>query len=309
MEECFCCVPICAWTWRIDARCFWIRRLMSLFKYLPPERKDVFETQCLRYSPPAVFNDPFEARPHFTGYAPVDAWECGCSRRFERVLHDQYCAMSCEFREQFSYSLFSEMLECQRQDIYKIFRAVDASFVPAINAMMHETFSEKLGVLSVSEVKDNQLMWSHYARSHQGFVIEFDRTDTYFTDRKVSSDDLWQLKKVVYADRRPHTTVIDFDMQAILLTKHCSWSYEREWKDFRPLNQASKVIDAKPFPIHLFAIPPRCIRSLIFGAKMETALKDELRSVVRGHESFRHLVVCETALDDQDYAMTFRQLL
>jgi Protein of unknown function (DUF2971) len=174
--------------------------------------------------------------------------------------------------------------------------------------MMHKTFAEQLGVFSLSEVKDNQLMWSHYARSHQGFVIEFDRTDRYFTGRNVSSDDLWRPQKVVYAERRPHTTVIDLDMQAILLTKHVSWNYEREWKDFRPLNQASRVIDAKPFPIHLFEIPPRCICSVIFGAKMEIDLKREFMCAIRTDKAFNHVGIHEVVLDDLDYGMSFRQV-
>jgi hypothetical protein len=280
----------------------------SLFKYLPPERKDIFQTHCVRYSQPAVFNDPFEARPHFTGFGPAAAWEGGYSGRFEKVLRDQYLAMSSEFREQMPYFLFSALLENQRPIIYDIFRKVDASFVPEINAMMHKNFAEQLGVFSLSEVKDDQLMWSHYARSHQGFVIEFDPTDRYFTRRNVPTDDLWQLQKVAYAERRPRTTVIDFDMQAILLTKHISWSYEREWKDFRPLNQASRVIDAMPFPIHLFAISPRCIHSVIFGAKMEINLKDELMSTIRTDKAFSHVELCEVVLDDRDYAMSIRRL-
>lgn len=281
---------------------------MSLFKYLPPERKDVFQTQCLRYSQPAVFNDPFEARPHFTGFVPALGWERAYPRRFEKVRREQYLAMSSQFRDQTPYLIFSALLEDQRPIIYEIFRKVDSSFVPAINAVMHTNFAEKIGAFSLSEIKNNQLMWSHYARSHQGFVVEFDRTDTYFTGRNVSSDDLWQLQKVAYAERRPQTTVIDFDMQAILLTKHVSWSYEREWRDFRPLNQASNVIDASPFPIHLFAFPPRCICSVILGAKMESALKGELMSTLRTDEAFSHVYVCEAVLDHRDYAMSFRLL-
>jgi hypothetical protein len=54
--------------------------------------------------------------------------------------------------------------------------------------------------------------------------------DRFFRDehRIISETDIWQLKKVVYANTRPRTTPVELDMTAILLTKHASWSHERE---------------------------------------------------------------------------------
>jgi hypothetical protein len=104
----------------------------SLFKYLPPERKDVFQTHCLRYSQPAVFSDPFEAKPHFTGFAPTVGLEGAYPRRFEKLLREQYQAMSSAIREQTPYLVFAALLEPQRPIIYETFRKVDASFVPEI---------------------------------------------------------------------------------------------------------------------------------------------------------------------------------
>jgi hypothetical protein len=42
-----------------------------------------------------------------------------------------------------------------------------ASFENAVRTM------KRMGVLSLSEINDNILMWSHYSESHTGFCIEF----------------------------------------------------------------------------------------------------------------------------------------
>lgn len=276
---------------------------MTLFKYLPPERADVLQTRQFRYSPPAVFNDPFEARPHFTGLAPAAAWQRGYPQRFEKVLQDQYLAMNTAFRAEIPFAVFSVLLESQRPQIYEIFRTVDASFIPQINEMMHRKFAEGVGVFSLTEVGTDQLMWSHYAQSHRGFAIEFDAGHDYFRRRNIPEEELWYLHKVIYADRRPRTTVLELDMQAIFLTKHSAWNYEREWKDFRPLTQATKVVEAIPFPIHLFELPPGCFRRVILGARMEHEQKAQIISTLRSNIDLKHVEVCEAILDDRDYTM------
>lgn len=281
---------------------------MGLFKYLPPARADFVETYCLRYTQPAAFNDPFEAKPYYTGVAPP-AWIQGSyPRRYDKVLREQYLSMPPDFQLQLPYGAFARGLEYMRDDIYEVFRGVDESFVQPLNAVMHEAFGKNVGALSLSETNDSQLMWSHYADSHRGFVIEFDESHRYFTERGVSQDELWQLKKVVYAETRPQTTPVEFDMTAILLTKHSSWSYEREWKDFRPLNQASRVIETEPLSIHLFEFPPTSIRSITLGAHMATNVRDSITSAIGGSDRFSHARIVEAILDDRDYALGFREL-
>src|SRR5271154_115746 len=50
------------------------------------------------------------------------------------------------------------------------------AFQSRIRLITDSTF----GILSLSKTPDNVLMWSHYAKSHCGFVIEFDSTHEYF---------------------------------------------------------------------------------------------------------------------------------
>lgn len=276
---------------------------MGLFKYLPPERLDVLNECRIRYSQPNSFNDPFEGKPHYTGLAPSQWLEARLPRRFDRVVTEQYDSMSARFRDEVSLRTFAAAIDYMRPEVYSLFRSVDDSFVPAINAMMHERFGAHVAVLSLSEVNDCQLMWAHYADSHRGFVIEFDPAHSFFTTRITPEDELWHLHKVIYRNPRPHTTVAELDFRAILLTKHVSWRYEREWRDFQPLIHAEHVKHQDPFPICLYRFPPDCITSLIFGARMKPHQRNEALAALKSCGARFDLAVFEAILDRTSYAM------
>jgi hypothetical protein len=275
----------------------------ALFKYLPSDRLDFFQTLRLRYAQPAVFNDPFEGKPFYPGLVPEGTWVRSYRTRFAKVLRDQYDSMDAEFRKSVPLDTFVLWADNMRPEIYDILRQVDASLVPDINRMMNETFCEKMGAFSLSESRDNQLMWAHYAESHKGFVVEFDPSHPLFTSKNVGCEDIWQLHKIEYAKERPQTYVIDLDMKAILLTKHISWSYEREWKHFRPLKQASIIVKGIPLPIHLFDFPSECIRSVTFGALMQADVRAKMAAAIKATESLRHLEVFEMQLDERRYEL------
>jgi hypothetical protein len=276
---------------------------VTLFKYLPSERLDFFETFRLRYSQPAVFNDPFEGKPFYPGLVPSEAMAGSYPRRFAKVLREQYESMDAEFRKNMAFDVFALLMDHMKPELYDIFQQVDESFIPEINSMMNETFCEKMGALSLSEVRDNLLMWSHYAESHKGFVVEFDPRHHLFISKNVGADDLWQLHKIGYVSERPHTYVIDLDMRAILLTKHISWGHELEWKHFRPLNQASVIIPAIPLSVHLFEFPPESIRSVTFGALMPSEMRANTESAIRSNKDLCHLKLFQMQLDERKYEL------
>lgn len=281
---------------------------VSLFRYLPPARLDVLLTQSVRYSQPAALNDPFEGKPYYTGFASRAQMTATYAGHYEKIVREQYRSLSDELQDQVTLKDFSILMEHMREEVYGVFTQVESEFVPAINATMNCNFAAKTGVLCFSEVNDSQLMWSHYADNHRGFVVEFDECHPYFTQRGVSQDELWQLHKVKYSDHRPQTTAIELDFDAIFLTKHSSWSYECEWRDFKRLNTAKIVIEAKPLPIYMFELPASAIRSVTLGAMMDADSKNRIRVALTGNERLQHLQIFDAVLDERDYGLTFRMV-
>ncbi|HEX8480529.1 MAG TPA: DUF2971 domain-containing protein [Allosphingosinicella sp.] len=96
--------------------------------------------------------------------------------------------------------------------------------------------SEKLGlgIASLSETWNNELMWAHYADGFRGICIAYPLTRLL---NGLAED--YALARVVYGDR-PHylnlRAMLDTELRsrAILSTKNLKWSYEREWRLFSP---------------------------------------------------------------------------
>lgn len=90
--------------------------------------------------------------------------------------------------------------------------------------------NKDVSVLSLSELKDNPLMWAHYSDSHTGICLEL----TFQTSQA--------LHRVKYSDVRPQFFFADVREQdrdnerfrdgiiSTLITKASDWAYEKEWR-------------------------------------------------------------------------------
>jgi hypothetical protein len=120
-----------------------------------------------------------------------------------------------------------------------------------------------IGFFCMSEVPDDLLMWSHYADSHKGFCIGFERRET----NPLGS----QAAPVSYRPGYPRLSARDFDpkvnpdsIDQVWLTKSDRWSYEREWRLLSGSGNCARPLGAS-------------ICSVIFGARMS----DEDRRTIR----------------------------
>lgn len=122
----------------------------------------------------------------------------------------------------------------------------------------------KIGILCLSKQSDSLLMWSHYADEYRGLVIEFDDKHEFFTGSF----------EVKYLEVRRKINLKDFCVAkkpipiSILCTKSAIWSYEREQRIVRSLQQSRKVgNDLNGNVIYIMDIPLECIKSITFGER------------------------------------------
>jgi len=122
----------------------------------------------------------------------------------------------------------------------------------------------KLGILCLSEVPDNILMWSHYAEGHQGFCLQFENTDI-------------RAQKVKYAESYPEANYLltpqDDQRKFTLLTKSNHWCYEKEWR----------IIEYHHDP-GTSKFPKEKITGVIFGSEMHPKIKQLIRQWIAGRE-------------------------
>jgi hypothetical protein len=159
---------------------------------------------------------------------------------------------------------------------------------------------DKIGVLCLSEVNDSILMWSHYASNHEGFVVEFDVHNPFFSQNKFQ-DNLGFLREAIYLDKRPRSSLRDANIDDFYFSKSKIWSYENECRMLLPLDEANKDIeDDLGRHIHLFLIPVESITGVIFGVRSSDDVKGRVEEYLQ-KRNLDHIKIKQAEMDDDNY--------
>ena len=277
------------------------RLRMPLFKYLHPDRTDVLLTQSIRFSSPAVLNDPFELKPHLAALASPEYMEAHMHRVFPELVREELAKLPSEVRALVPVEVLHEILLRQLPEAKRNIQGMAEFLMPKLQEVMARKFEELIGILCLSESAESLLMWAHYADSHRGFVIEFDELSPFF-DRRVNPDDeLRHLRKVSYSPKRPSLTLADVEDFAPFMTKGTDWKYEAEWRMIVPLDTASTVIGEEPHAVHLFEFPAQAITSVVLGSRMAAQKKEEVRRILSDSPHFSHVRCVEAGIDNEHY--------
>lgn len=274
-----------------------------LFKYLSPTRIGILTDRLIRYTPLGAFNDPFEGRPEITGIASKEAALTSFAGAFPRELERAYNDLPASLKTQFSLKQLIQfatpLMQQQQEPFLATLSAVSNQLIPALHIKMDEV----LGVLSLCEIPDSLLMWAHYGMSHTGFALELDPRHPYFNARRTDQDEFGHLRQVQYRNVRPSALLSDLDGTEIFLVKSKEWSYEREWRVLRPLQDAYTVVNANNEDIHLFELPPESIKAVILGARASTTLADQARLAVSCTSGMSHVKLFKCVPDESCFAL------
>ena len=201
------------------------------------------------FSSPKSFNDPFDCRPafDFSGSA--------------KQIRNEHIRLIKKFDP-------SMNRRQRRTDASAMLK--DPARDPRCAVVQHtiqDQYNEemnRIGVLCVSEVNDDILMWSHYANSHAGVCLEFDGFGTFME----------RAQKVIYTRKRP--SIPQFDradpvemLDRGLLTKSEHWQYEKEWRLIRYQKGFGKV-----------EFRPENLQGLILGALTPSPMVQKIRQML-----------------------------
>lgn len=275
---------------------------MRLYKYVAPQRVDILENACIRFTQPSVFNDPFEMSPIITGAADVEHFESDSEVMAE--ARNQFDRLPDEDRQRITFEQFFEEFVNQLNLELENSGAIEE----AKNVLLPRFYAET-GVLSLTEKPDNLLMWSHYTDNHRGFVIEFAADHPFFDQRMDSGDQFHHVRKVQYSTERPVTTIGGFLGPHSLLTKSVHWEYEQEWRMLIYLPKFThETVTVGDEEIHLVSIPPTCISGIILGSRMPEERKAEIVEVLTRDNRFSHVEMMQAELHPRKFALNFRGL-
>jgi hypothetical protein len=161
-------------------------------------------------SAPLKFNDPFDCRPVFE----LQGTKAEVAAYCERVVR------------KYMPHLNREQLRSEVRDILAdpLRNPLSSQAASSLQSLHTNRVTEAVGVLCLSVVPDNILLWAHYADAHQGVCLIFDATSNFFEPAQ----------EVQYPSLRPRINPLrdsdDSMLTSALLTKSSDWAYEEEWR-------------------------------------------------------------------------------
>jgi len=275
----------------------------TLYKYFGPDRINVLQNCLLRYSPLGAFNDPFEGQPEVTSLTTEARARESLKAILPQETRSAYDQLPAEARAMLSYELWEQLLAQQMKSKEPELIQAMHGLTPMLRSLMTKKFDELQGALCLSEVPDSLLMWSHYGASHAGFVLAFDAQHPYFHEEKGPEDEFRHLRRVLYREARPSATLVEFEGVDFFLVKSGHWSYEREWRIIRPLQDAEVVNPGDPFGVHLFPFPPSALKAVILGARMAVKSVEAVAAAIRANGSLGHIRVQRARPDSSHFLL------
>jgi len=275
---------------------------MILYKYLSSERVDVLLNCKIRYTQLGDFNDPYELNPNIDRLAGKEELVKLTKENLPKLVNEEYDKNPI-VHTLISKANFLELIK-SREDILVQFIT---NFQPIISNLMptilQNAFNLNIGALSLSEDPKNDLMWSHYAEDHRGYLLGFDSTHPYFNEKITPSDELRHLRKIIYTKERPKINLMKTNGVELFLTKGMNWQYELEWRIMRPFRDAIEVIERMPYPIYLFNFPPSAISEIILGFRMSEEKKKIIRGKLIDDSNYSHIKLYQAQLNEFDFTI------
>ncbi|EKM7225683.1 DUF2971 domain-containing protein, partial [Salmonella enterica] len=286
----------------------------SLYKYTTFDSATrIIQNQSFRWSSILDFNDPFESRFH------LDEKNESNAIRLMAIASSITCRLLTPNDTNTIYEQFKEKRPGKHQELVKANNIINTSiqlFIEnktvdnylniekairhsmSISDIMektiygykgfidatHKIIKEKFGVLCLSKIPNNHLMWSHYAQNHTGIMFEID-----IEKLKECTVIANTLKKIKYTEQFPEIT---FEMikgmnkelfpeeakklfEVLLLTKQEIWNYENEYRSIIPIKNLAEN--------GLFSLPKECFKSVTLGCAMQEQDRNKILCMIHNH--------------------------
>jgi len=266
------------------------KKPLFYYKFVSFDRKDILENGLIRFTSAKDFNDPFELQLTITPY----------SLKFIEYINDLSDdeIKNINFNDndylysQERFDLLSKKRNLLNKKINQI-GILSLSSNSNINQFLTVTIPEK------DDPRTNLIMWSHYADSHKGFVIEFKENFIEGID----------IQKVEYNDERDIITYEEIDnnnFKKLFFKKSTEWAYEQEYRALLNLNEADKITkDKETDDIHLFKFKKSKINSITFGCNMSKKHKKEIMDLIKKDNDYQGVRFNHSYLNDEGFYLNF----
>lgn len=290
----------------------WSNSKTHFFKYTTcSTAKAVLSSSKLRWSTPTLFNDPFDIQ--FDLHIDVDRESVK-----SQVLDLQWNAFYSDEPPPVG-NKFGEVISLVRQKFPKLSReefnrefgeAFDESF-EVLNRILPQTqkkIRDEMAVskvLCLSDIKDNILMWSHYADEHKGLVLKFGPIPEL--------DSAWgKAQPVQYTKNMPRFFTEEFlakmssgqvsidtrkVIDCLVYSKAIDWAYEKEWRIYAGRGWSTEIYEDVPFD-------PQELLAVYFGCKMPDDDCHNFATLVA--QRYPHAKIIQAQKAEREFELVFQ---
>lgn len=276
---------------------------MKLYKYFPPSRVDVLQSDLICFSNPLNLNDLFEFYALFNTSSITDLikFKLDDGDLIVHMTEQQrvFLDMQPEGNGNIIPAYFRPMLNHLHEQNEHLF----LDFISKAMNTLNEKFMDVVRVLCLSEKNDNLLMWAHYGASHTGFVIEFDSEHSYFNQRRSRSDEFGFLRKVEYREHIETINPLGELEMGHFLAKSKDWEYESEWRMFQPDNAATKKINNESFICDLYKFPCDSVKNIILGCRASPDFEKQVSDLLVSKKEYSHVGLFKCVRSNEKYEL------
>ena len=274
------------------------KEIMEIYKYISIDDKiidSIFQSNMIKYSEILKLNDPFDLQPFILG-------------AYEDKEED--IKWKNNWIEKFITNDISKNKEKELDDFFQYYHdnsdksvSLEIFLKSPMNYIIKDTYKKmnlsRLGLLSLSSKKNDLLMWSHYANSHQGIVIGFNKNHEYFKQNKSIKDYEGLLRIVKYQYKKPKIYLMED--REFLFTKSNHWKYENEYRVIRKLENLIKMGD-----IYVDKFPKDLISSVTFGLKISEEHKLKILDILG--KTNTSIKIFDTKINSEEYKLDFEEI-
>jgi len=262
-----------------------INNIEHLYRYqkIDEHLKTVLTENILYFCSPKDFNDPFDCQYLVTF---KDCEEDDFKDFLTRVF--KYSCPNYRIED-----IIRKVEDCIALDMHKNQVFLKEKLKIYQNLIKNDI--DKLGMLCLSENKDDILMWSHYADRHEGVCLQFDKRviDERFLNRIPNILEKVEYRKS-YPSLRKYNNSSEVERAKLtMFTKESEhWNYEKEWRIItHPKNEKERKIK----------YPEEMLTGIIFGCR----ITDEKKCQVKGWLKERKIKpkLYQASINEDEYAL------
>ncbi|MGR5093773.1 DUF2971 domain-containing protein [Vibrio maritimus] len=246
---------------------------MRLFKYLPVDRLDVIDGLKIRFTQLGSLNDVQEMIHGFDVEKVVEA-----SLDKSMIELSNWWNEFSEEEKSLNHAEYDDGV----RNLQSLTGALIAEYKTSIE--LSKMFDKVLGILSLSKTNDSLLMWSHYADSGCGYVIEFDSNHDFFHKKDLKGCRTEPIE-VTYEECQPLYDISQrYNSSQMLGVKSKEWEYEKEVRltlnliGLKPqVNPSNRpLLDAFGNKIYLIDIPKEAITAIYLGPRISSVNRNRI---------------------------------